>query len=223
MPAAAAGENRADSCRCMAQEPLGVNSPSIEIHSSGELKVRRFLLFIVIALVITIAPIPDIRAQDDQSQERDEDPRTIVQEWLAAWNNLDGSAEATESVVQMFLPDAYHQVGPNPRQIGTVLYEGHSAIRKFTSDFANGNTNIQFRIRIVTANEKAIQLFHVAEGPWGGTSVAVELIGAYNDRETSKRWMSPGAAFFQIQAGKIRWLRLYMPENERMEVYPLVR
>ena len=182
--------------------------------------MRRFILIAVVALVTTFAATPDIRAQDNQDQETDQDPRAVVTDWLAAWNALDGSTEATESVVGLYLPDAYHQVGPNPRQIGTVLYEGHNAIRKFTSDFAKANRNIQFRVRAVTANEEAVQLFHVAEGPWGGVSVAVELIGAYNDRETSKRWMSPGAAFFQIQEGKIRWLRLYMPDDERMEISP---
>ena len=181
--------------------------------------MRRFLL-LVAALVVAIAPAAEVGAQDNQNQETGQDPIAVVRDWLAAWNALDGSAEATESVVGLYLRDAYHQVGPNPRQIGTVLYEGHSAIRKFTSDFANANTNIEFRVRAVTANEEAVQLFHITEGPWGGTSVAVELIGAYNDRETSKRWMSPGAAFFQIQEGKIRWLRLYMPDDERMEVSP---
>jgi len=49
--------------------------------------------------------------------------------------------------------------------------------------------------------------------------VAVQYSAAYTTHQDKRRWMYPGAAFFQIQNGKIRGVRLYMARDELMEVF----
>jgi ketosteroid isomerase-like protein len=146
-------------------------------------------------------------------------PDDIVRQWFDRWNKLDGSPEATARLLELYRPDAFHQIGPTEKQIGEVRFEGHDKIRKMIDDFAKANTNISFRIQAVTANEKAAEIIHVAEGPWGGPSVAVQYAAAYTTRKDNRRWMYPGAAFFQIQDGKIRGVRFYMSRDETMEVF----
>jgi ketosteroid isomerase-like protein len=146
-------------------------------------------------------------------------PEEIVRQWFERWNRLDGSAEATAKFLELYRPDAFHQTGPNEKQLGEVRFEGHEKIRKMADDFGKANKDISFRIQAVTANEKAVELIHVAEGPWGGPSVAVQYGAAYTSRKDNRRWMYPGAAFFQIEDGKIRGVRLYMARDETMEVF----
>jgi hypothetical protein len=73
--------------------------------------------------------------------------------------------------------------------------------------------------RCTTANEKTVEIIHMGEGPWGGASVAVRYAAAYTTRKDNRRWMYPGAAFFEIQSGKIRSVRFYMSFGELMEVF----
>jgi ketosteroid isomerase-like protein len=147
-------------------------------------------------------------------------PEEVVRQWFERWNKLDGSPEAANRLLELYRPDAFHQIGPNEKQLGEVRFEGIEKIRKWIDDFAKANTNISFRIQAVTANEKAVELIHVAEGPWGGPSAAVQYAAAYTTRKDNRRWMYPGAAFFQIQDGKIRGARFYMARDEVMEVFP---
>src|SRR4029078_11529765 len=101
-------------------------------------------------------------------------------------------------------PGAAPQTGPAQKQMGTVRFVGHAAIRKMIDDFTRIHTEISFRIETVSANEKQAEILHVGEGPWGDPSVAVQYLAAYTTRKDKRRWMYPGAAFFQIQNGKIR-------------------
>jgi len=146
-------------------------------------------------------------------------PDQIIHRWFELWNALDGSAEATNRLLELYLPDAFHQIGPTEKQIGPVRFVGHAAIRKMIDNFAKANTEISFRIDPVSANEKNAQIFHIGEGPWGGPSVALQYAAAYTTRKDKRRWMYPGAAFFQIQNGKIRGVRFYMARDELMEVF----
>ncbi|SRR6266545_5376283 len=153
------------------------------------------------------------------AEKRQPKPEEIVRLWFERWNALDGSEEATSRLLELYLPGAFHQTGPTERQIGQVWFEGHAAIRKMIDDFAKANTEISFRIQAVTANEKSAEIVHLGEGPWGGPSAAVQYAAAYTTRKDKRRWMYPGAAFFQIQDGKIRGVRLYMARDELMEVF----
>ena len=138
------------------------------------------------------------------AEKRQVKPEEVVRLWFEHWNALDGSEQATNRLLELYLPGAFHQVGPTERQVGQVWFEGHAAIRKMIDDFAKANTEITFRIQAVTAREKSAEIVHLAEGPWGGVSAAVEYAAAYTTRKDHRRWMYPGAAFFQIQDGKIR-------------------
>lgn len=146
-------------------------------------------------------------------------PEMIVRQWFERWNSLDGSEKTINALLELYRPDAFHQIGPNEKQIGQVRFEGHQGIRKMIEDFAKANKDISFRVQPVTANEKSAELFHFADGPWGGSSVALQYAAAYTSRKDNRRWMYPGAAFFQIQDGKIRGVRFYMARDELMEVF----
>jgi ketosteroid isomerase-like protein len=172
-------------------------------------------LFVVVVLLLAL-PLGLVQGQD----ENDGAERLVV-EWFDRWNALDGTDEATGRVVDLYHADAMHQVGPSARQIGPVVYNGHDAIRKMTSDFATSRKDLTFRIQTVTAREASADLLHVAEGPWGGIGVAVEFVAVYSEQETDKRFMHPGAMFVQILDGKIRRARTYMGQGERAEIAPL--
>ena len=174
--------------------------------------IRRVLL----SLLILIPCFAFGQAAPPKPQPKGED---IVRQWFERWNKLDGSEEATNRLLELYRPDAFHQIGPNEKQLGEVRFEGQDKIRKMIDDFAKANKTISFRIQSVTANEKAVELIHVADGPWGGPSVAVQYGAAYTTRKDNRRWMYPGAAFFQIQDGKIRGARFYMARDEMMEVF----
>jgi len=146
-------------------------------------------------------------------------PEDVVRLWFERWNALDGSEPATAKLLELYLPNAFHQTGPNEKQMGQVWFEGHAAIRKMAEDFAKVHSEISFRIAPVVANETTVEIIHVAKAPWGGISAAVEYVAAYTTRKDNRRWMVPGAAFFQIQDGKIRGVRLYSARDELMEVF----
>jgi hypothetical protein len=145
-------------------------------------------------------------------------PQNTVELWFRYFNQLDGSEEATERLLSLYAPDAMHQTGPSSRQVGPVFYEGHAAIRKMAGDVAAKYTELAYRVEYTSANEKSVQLNYMAEGPWGGPAVGVEFTGAFTVKETGKRYMVPGAAFFYLQNGKIRRLRLYEATSELAEV-----
>jgi ketosteroid isomerase-like protein len=173
-----------------------------------------------VAFIITIALLmPSLLSGQGPENKAQPKPDQVVHLWFERWNALDGSDEATNRLLELYLPDAFHQIGPTEKQMGTVRFVGHAAIRKMIEDFAKTNTEISFRIDTVAANEKNAQIVHIGEGPWGGVSAAVQYSAAYTTRKDKRRWMYPGAAFFQIQDGKIRGLRLYMARDELMEVF----
>ena len=176
------------------------------------------LLFCAAVLFAVLAPIAFSAGQAPAAKEQPK-PEAIVRQWFERWNALDGSDPAAKRLLDLYLPDAVHQVGPNAKQLGEVRFEGHAAIRKMIDDFAAANTEISFRIQAVSAQEKGVELVHVAQAPWGGVSAAVEYAAAYTTRKDKRRWMYPGAAFFQIQDGKLRSVRLYMARDEIMEVF----
>ena len=79
---------------------------------------------------------------------------------------------------------------------------------------------LTYRIETETANEQTAELLHVADGPWKGASIAIQLVAVYSDREGGRRWVVPAAGFFQLADGKIRRARIYYAEGEKAEVEP---
>ena len=146
-------------------------------------------------------------------------PEDIVRLWFERWNALDGSEQTTGKLLELYRPDAFHQTSPTEKQVGQVRYDGQDSIRKMIENFASSNKEITYRIDSATGNEKSVQVIHVAEAPWGGWSAAVQFVGAYTTKKDNRRWMAPGSAFFQIQDGKLRGARFYIPLEETMEVF----
>ena len=173
--------------------------------------MKRVVIFFAISLsLIAQQPTPKPTAK----------PEDLIREWMQAWTALDGSDAAAGKFADLYAPDGVHETGPNARQKGLVYYEGRSDIQKMAKAFGEANSDITFRIAATTANEKSAELMHVADGPWGGQSIAIEYVTAYTQKKDKKRYMSPGAAFIQIQNGKIRRTRLYAPREEVMEIFP---
>lgn len=147
-------------------------------------------------------------------------PDEIVQEWLRRWAQLDGSDASAARFVELYAENGVHETGPSQRQLGTVYYEGHSDIRHMARSFGQANGEITFRIAATVGQEKSAELVHLAQGPWGGASVAFEYVAAYTSNSDKKRVMAPGAAFLEISNGKIRKSRLYTAREETMTISP---
>jgi hypothetical protein len=171
--------------------------------------------------LMSLTPLQDSKSGDARSSDKvgTQKAEQVVRDWLERWNALDGSDKATARVLELYQTDATHQTSPSEKQMGAVVYEGQDQIRKMIQDFAAANTEIAFHFQAATAKEKSSDMLHFADGPWGGVSVAFQYIGAYTMKKDKTRWMCPGAAFFQIQDGKIRSVRLYMARDETMRVY----
>jgi ketosteroid isomerase-like protein len=178
-------------------------------------------LFMVAALAATSLLLGQSRpaAPAAQAAQAPMKPADVVIQWFERWNALDGTPAATDKLLELYQPGAYHQTGPSEKQLGALRFEGQAGIRKMIDDFAKVNHEITVRIQQATGNEKSAEIIHVGDGPWGGVSVAVEYAAAYTTRKDNRRWMYPGAAFFQIQDGKIRGARFYMARDELMEVF----
>lgn len=138
----------------------------------------------------------------------------VVRAWFDRMNALDESDESIDALVELYAADALHITGPESHELGTVTFAGHENIRTMARDFAARYQDFRFRIQVVTAREESVTLFHRAEGPWGGAAIAVEYVAAFTRREDEQRLMFPGAAFFQLENGKIRRLRLYHATGE---------
>lgn len=153
------------------------------------------------ALVLGVSQVPS-------------DEEAVVRAWFEQVNALDDTDESVEALVELYAADALHITGPESHQLGTVTFAGHENIRTMARELAARYHDFRFRIEVITAREESATLFHRAEGPWGGASVAVEYVAAYTRRDDEQRFMFPGAAFFQLEEGKIRRLRLYHATGE---------
>jgi ketosteroid isomerase-like protein len=167
------------------------------------------------------ATVPDATssAKTQQAQASAGKPEEIVRTWFTLWNALDGSDAATNKLLDLYREDASHEISPSERQLGPVRFQGRSHIRRMIENFAKENKEIGFRLQPATASEKTFDIVHIGNGPWDGPSFAVQYAAAYTTRNDNRRWMYPGAAFFEIQDGKIRSARFYVAVNEKMEVF----
>ena len=147
-------------------------------------------------------------------------PEALVRAWFDRWNALDGSEASVEAWVALYQPDALHIAGPASHQKGTVTFRGHDGLRTLAATTVAATERPAYRIDIETAREQTALLFHTAAGPWGGPSVAVQFAAVYTLKATGTRYVTPGAAFFQLVDGRIRRARIYLAADERAEVEP---
>ena len=145
-------------------------------------------------------------------------PDQVVKQWFDRFNAIGTDAKAIDALIEMYAPDALHITGPSPDQRGTATYRGAEGLRVLLNRVASTQERITYRIESETAREETAQLVHTTNGPWGGPAVAVQIVAAYTDRESKKRYAMPGAAFFQLAGGKIRRARIYLADGERAEV-----
>jgi ketosteroid isomerase-like protein len=144
----------------------------------------------------------------------------LVQSWLDAWNKLDGTDAATQKFLDLYAPDAKHEVGVPGRPLGPEFFEAPNGIRRMAEDFARLNTEAAYRLETFTAAEKGFDLIYYTEGPWGGPAVAVPYTGAYTVKDSKRRFFYPGVAVFHVKDGKITYARFYQDRDDISEVRP---
>src|SRR5262245_555656 len=144
----------------------------------------------------------------------------LVRAWFDKWNQLDGSQASLDAWIASSEPDALHTAGPASHQKGTVTFRGHEGLSALAAMTVATTERPAYRLEIETAREQSAVLFHTAAGPWGGPSVGVQFAAVYTEKATFTRYVTPGAAFFQIAGGKIRRARIYLASGERAEVEP---
>ncbi len=159
-------------------------------------------------------------AADKAAADRKKEVMELVREWFIRWNGLaENTPEAIERFVELYRPDGSHEMGPGEKQTGgPVAYRGATLIRKMAEDFARKWEDVAYLISTRTAAEKTFEVIAVAETPWGATDLSVEYKGGQTDRQSKKRYAIQGAAFFEIENGKITRTRLYIPREEWTEV-----
>jgi ketosteroid isomerase-like protein len=150
----------------------------------------------------------------------DRPPAAIVREWIERINALSDAAETLDRFAELYDAEALHIAGPTADQRGTATYRGHRGIRVWAARLAAREERRSYRLETETARETTATVIHEAVGPWGGPSVAVQIVATYTDAETQKRYAAPGAVFFQLAGGKIRRARVFIGDGERAEVEP---
>lgn len=189
---------------------------------------RKILLFPL--LFLTLCRLPVSQAQNPSAQKPPvPKPEQLADEWFVRLNELDDwyisvdGKEENDAVVNRFVelygPDAYHQVPPSENQLGPVVFHGADAIRKWANEFSKKYVGLNYRVEYKTRKEKTLQPFYVIQFPWGGTGAATEFAAVYTNREDRKQFVVPGAVFFMFdEAGKIESVRLYMLRDELLEI-----
>ena len=153
-----------------------------------------------------------------------QNPEALVNEWVKRLNALadvssGSTAPAIDRFAELYDAQVLQFTGPNENQIGPVTYSGLEGIRKWADNFAHAYSKSEFRVQVRTEHVKTAGVLLTATPPWGGLSVAVELTAFYTMRANHKRFMAPGAAFFDFtEAGKIRRARIYLEKDETMEI-----
>jgi hypothetical protein len=164
------------------------------------------------AATVVTPGIPEASAPEDVTK--------IVQTWLDAWNRLDGSEAAIERFVDLYTPEARHDLGPSA-DLGPEFFFAPNGIRRLAEDLGRTHTELAYRLETATAAERAFELIYHTNGPWGGKAIAVPFTGAYTVRASKRRFFYPGVAVFHVnKAGKITYARFYTVRDQVAEVKP---
>ncbi|HTM32081.1 MAG TPA: nuclear transport factor 2 family protein [Vicinamibacterales bacterium] len=174
----------------------------------------------VMVLLVTLALAGQSASAPPVAPAPAAETEALVRAWFDRWNQLSDGPASVDAWIQLYEPDALHTTGPASHQKGTVTFKGHEGLRALAAMTVSTTERPAYRLEIETAREQAAVLFHTAAGPWGGPSVAVQFAAVYTEKATGKRYVTPGAAFFQVQGGKIRRARIYLAADERAEVEP---
>jgi len=153
-----------------------------------------------------------------QAPPADTAPEALVKLWFERWNALSDAAETHDALAALYAADGLHITGPSPDQRSTATFRGPDGVRALAARLAAREDKRTWRIDTETARETTAQLLHATTGPWGGAAIAVQLVAVHTDRVTGTRYATPGAAFFQIEGGRFRRVRIYLGDGERAEV-----
>ena len=156
-------------------------------------------------------------------------PEQLADEWFTRLNALDDwfitldgkeeNAAVVDRFVELYRPDAYHQVGPSENQIGAVVMHGADAIRQWADTFSKNYVSVNYRVEYKTGKEKTLQPFYTIQMPWGGSGASTEFAAVYTNRFDRKQYVVPGAVFFIFdETGKIQSVRLYLLKDELAEI-----
>jgi hypothetical protein len=175
---------------------------------------------------------PDAQKTDAQKkEERKLDAEQMVREWFRRlnglddwWITMDGKEEpdpVVNRMLDLYAPDVMQFLGPSEDQLGTVMYLGHKGIRHWADVFARKYVGLAYRLQNQTAQEQTSDLILTAVPPWGGLAASVEFTAVWTERESRRKFMAPGSAFFVFnEEGKVNKLRLYIPQAEVQEISP---
>jgi SnoaL-like protein len=187
---------------------------------------RASLLFALLLLSAFSVPEAQTPAASKSASIK---PEEMANEWFIRLNELDKwyisfdgkeeNARVVDRFLELYAPDAFHQVGPSENQSGAVVFHGRDAIRKWADDFSKTFTALNYRIEYKTRKEKPLQPIYAIQFPWGGTGAAAQFEAIYTNRQDRRQFVVPAAVFFIFdEAGKIESLRLYMLRDEAAEI-----
>jgi hypothetical protein len=190
--------------------------------------MKRATLFLALALLLCQVPFSHAQSPSTQNPSIAR-PEEMAREWFIRLNELDDwyisfdgqeeNAAVVDRFLELYAPDASHQVGPSDRQIGAVVFHGRDAIRQWADDFSRKFTALNYRVEYKTKKEKPLQPFYVIQFPWGGTGAATQFEAIYSNRHDRRQFVVPAAVFFMFdEDGKIQSVRLYMLRDEAAEI-----
>src|SRR5688572_16839704 len=191
--------------------------------------MKRKIVSVLLLLLAMLCVSPSSKAQSSAPPKPPLKPEQLADQWLVRLNELDDwyisvdGKEENDAVVDRFVdlyaPEAYHQVGPNENQIGTVVYHRKDSIRLWANEFSKKYIGVNYRVDYRTRKEKTVQPFHVIQFPWGGTGASTEVAAVYMNREDRRQFVVPGAVFCLFdETGKIESVRMYLLHGEGVEI-----
>ena len=178
--------------------------------------------------LIALSAVFDLHAQGQAAQAKPAvDINQLAINWVDQLNGLsnwyltmdgkeDGVADAVDRMMNLLAPDVIAQVPPNDEeQIGPVRLVGKDHVRKWVEKIAKTQVQIKYKIQRQTeADADGELMVHSKPLPWGGVSVAFQVLGAYTSRETRIKYLELGAVFLQYgEDGKIHRIRLLLSEK----------
>lgn len=188
---------------------------------------------LIILSLITLLAAVELEAQTPpQTAPRNPAPDVtqLAVEWVDRLNNLsnwylsmdgkeDGADQVVDHMMELFAPDVIAQVPPHDEeQIGPVWLVGSEQIRKWVDKIAKSHVNIKYKIQRQTEQESDGEIMvHSKPLPWGGVSIAFQVLAAYSLREDRRRFLELGAVFIQYREdGKIQRFRLLLSEKDEV-------
>lgn len=192
--------------------------------------MRNTILFVLVFSLLNFRCGYSQAEREQPQQKAEPNAEQLVRQWFDRLNALDDwfitmdgkeeTEEVVNRIVQLYHAEILQLVTPSEDQIGTVTFSGHEGIRVWAERFAKSYVQLAYRINLQTVQEKTASLFYTTQPPWDGLAASVEFTAVYSLRESRRRFLLPGAAFFQFADGKIWRLRLYIAKDEIAEIVP---